>query len=99
MCHAGDQHPKKQYMVFSVGKQNQSKNKAIVRIQTQKHFLDIQDWTKKIVQAGFILSFAPISDTAAAACFFKHIIITKQYGFSQRERIPLESETIRVPVG
>lgn len=78
---------------------NQSKNKAIIRIQTQKHFVDKQNWTKKIAQASFILSFAPISNIAAAACFFKHIIITKQYGFSQRERIPLESETIRVPVG
>jgi len=79
------------YGLFS----REAKNKAVVGIQTQKHFVNIQ----KIVQAGFILSFGPISNTAAAACFFKHIIITKQYGFSQRERIPLESETIRVPVG
>ncbi len=80
---------------------NQSKNfqQAIVRIQIQKHFGDKQNWTKKIVQAGFILFLPPISNIAAEACFFKHILITKQYGFLQRERIPLESGTIRVPVG
>lgn len=91
-------------MVFSVGKQTKAKhlknkiNKNPFLGSKLKSTLSTN--RIELCASWFYPPFRPpISNIAAEACFFKHIIITKKYGFSQRECIPLESETIRVLVG